>query len=208
VVRRDPQAVSEATDQHQARLAFSTFDEADLRKGDSGGVRQLLLSQPTLVSELTNPCAKRGDTSGVRLGVAGLRGHIGNTTGWSLCGPLLLSSKVHRVGGPCARPCQGGRVPELPDFDVNDFRETMREALESVRGQLGRVNLVVVGKTGVGKSTLINAVFGSQVAATGLGRPVTTDTEYFEHPDVPLGIYDSQGFETGASGDALLGQLE
>ena len=76
----------------------------------------------------------------------------------------------------------------------------MREAFS----QLGCFNLAVFGKTGVGKSTLVNAIFGQNVALTGVGRPVTRGLDYYRHPDGFLGLYDSEGFETGTSGDAIL----
>ncbi len=42
-------------------------------------------------------------------------------------------------------------------------------------------NIIVVGNTGSGKSTLINAVFGWKIAATGRGGSVTTEaTEYYD----------------------------
>ncbi len=63
------------------------------------------------------------------------------------------------------------------------------------------------GKTGVGKSTLVNAIFGRDVAATGVGSPVTKGLVYHRHPDGFLGVYDSEGFETGTSGDAIVAGL-
>nr|WP_233709675.1 GTPase [Helicobacter salomonis] len=36
------------------------------------------------------------------------------------------------------------------------------------------LNVLVAGGTGVGKSTLINVVFGEEMARTGQGKPVTT----------------------------------
>ena len=44
--------------------------------------------------------------------------------------------------------------------------EVIREA---VKGS-GKVNIVVAGKTGVGKSTLINCVFRGELARTGSGK--------------------------------------
>jgi uncharacterized protein (DUF697 family) len=69
---------------------------------------------------------------------------------------------------------------------------------------LGCFNLAVFGKTGVGKSTLVNAIFGRDVAATGLGSPVTRGLVYHRHPDGFIGVYDSEGFETGTAGDAIV----
>lgn len=82
------------------------------------------------------------------------------------------------------------------------------ERLADAFAQLGVFNLAVFGKTGAGKSTLVNAVFGRDVAETGMGRPITKGLDYYRHPDGFLGVYDSEGFETGTSGDAILAGLE
>lgn len=83
------------------------------------------------------------------------------------------------------------------------FEERLAEAFAA----LGCFNLAVFGKTGVGKSTLVNAVFGRDVAATGVGSPVTKGLVYYRHPDGFLGLYDSEGFETGTAGDAIVNGL-
>ena len=54
------------------------------------------------------------------------------------------------------------------------FTESFKTEFEKQVEQIGRVNLAVFGKTGVGKSTLVNAIFGEPVAVTGIGAPVTT----------------------------------
>ena len=55
---------------------------------------------------------------------------------------------------------------------INDQLKQLKEAVR----KRGRVNLLVAGKTGVGKSTLINAVFQGNFASTGQGRPATKNT--------------------------------
>ena len=60
---------------------------------------------------------------------------------------------------------------------------------------LGTVNILVAGQTGVGKSTLINAVFGEQFAETAAGRPVTQRAQWFTSDTVPLRILDTRGLE-------------
>ncbi len=92
-------------------------------------------------------------------------------------------------------------MPDLP------WSEEFQRRFDEERTKLGRFNVLICGKTGVGKSTLINAIFGEEVAATGNGVPVTMATEYFTHDRLPLGVFDSQGFETGQSGDLILGRL-
>ncbi len=96
----------------------------------------------------------------------------------------------------------------MTDFGPDQIGRIYREKHAEALGELGRFNLAVFGKTGAGKSTLVNAVFGRQVAATGNGRPVTEGLQYYEHPDGILGIYDSQGFETGEAGDVVLARLD
>lgn len=56
-------------------------------------------------------------------------------------------------------------------------------------------NIMVAGITGTGKSTLINAVFGSNMAATGSGKPVTEHIDEYENGDIPIHIWDTVGLE-------------
>lgn len=62
---------------------------------------------------------------------------------------------------------------------------------------LNTLNIIIAGKTGVGKSTLINAVFKDKLAETGMGKPVTTHMRKITKKGVPLAIYDTRGFELG-----------
>src|SRR3712207_3891405 len=88
-----------------------------------------------------------------------------------------------------------------------DFDSQLGDELRSALRRLGRMNLLLVGKTGTGKSTLVTAVFGKKVAQTGVGRPVTRGLHYFKIPNSPLGLYDSEGYETGEAGDRILRRL-
>ena len=87
------------------------------------------------------------------------------------------------------------------------WAEEFERRFDEERQKIGRFNVLICGKTGVGKSTLINAIFGADVAATGNGVPVTLGTEYYTHDRLPLGVFDTQGFETGESGDRILDRL-
>lgn len=60
-----------------------------------------------------------------------------------------------------------------------------------------RANVALYGATGAGKSTLLNAIFGEHVAATGVGEPVTSDTELFVNAAGTLAVYDGAGLELG-----------
>lgn len=58
-----------------------------------------------------------------------------------------------------------------------------------------RPNILVVGKTGVGKSTLINAVFSENIAETGVGNPVSQNLVKYEKEGIPVSIWDTRGLE-------------
>ena len=56
------------------------------------------------------------------------------------------------------------------------------------------VNIIVMGKTGSGKSTLINSVFNEDVAPTGTGRAVTRVNQiYSKTIRLPVGKKRSDG---------------
>lgn len=59
-----------------------------------------------------------------------------------------------------------------------------------------RGNVLVIGNSGVGKSTLINAVLGENCAITGYGTAgITKRLSIYESPKIPFRIIDTVGFE-------------
>ncbi len=67
--------------------------------------------------------------------------------------------------------------------------------IEDEEKRMHTANLMVVGKTGVGKSTLINSVFREDLADTGIGTPVTQHLQRITKTGIPLAIYDTKGIE-------------
>ena len=56
-------------------------------------------------------------------------------------------------------------------------------------------NVLFLGNSGVGKTTLINSILGTD-AATGIGVSGTTkETKIYENDDIPFRIIDTMGFE-------------
>ena len=75
-------------------------------------------------------------------------------------------------------------------------QEAINLIAEKVKN-LKKLNIIVAGKTGVGKSTLINSVFKENLAETGIGKPITPHMRKLTKKDIPLTIYDTRGFELG-----------
>lgn len=70
---------------------------------------------------------------------------------------------------------------------------------ELMNSELPTANIIVAGITGTGKSTLINAVFGSSMAATGTGEPVTDEMKAYSNSNVPVVIWDTVGLELNSA---------
>lgn len=81
------------------------------------------------------------------------------------------------------------------------LQKQTEEATQSIEKFGPRI--MVLGSTGVGKSSVLNACFGAKKALVGHGRPVTgygaaaeLVKEFPKTPECPVHLYDSKGFET------------
>jgi uncharacterized protein (DUF697 family)/GTP-binding protein EngB required for normal cell division len=87
------------------------------------------------------------------------------------------------------------------------FGQAFSKAWRDKAEEIGRFNLAIFGKTGVGKSTLVNAIFGSEIAETGIGEPVTRAEHLYLHQSGTLGVLDTRGLEVGRDNAALIAEL-
>lgn len=90
------------------------------------------------------------------------------------------------------------------DAATNPFAGQFAGHYKEASKKMGRFNLAIFGKTGVGKSTLINVVFGDNVAKTGIGEPVTQDECLYFHKSGSFGLLDTRGLEIGADTETII----
>lgn len=83
------------------------------------------------------------------------------------------------------------------EINFEKIAEDCVKAINDKIRNLKTLNIIVAGKTGVGKSTLINAMFRENLAEVGIGKPVTPHMRKITKKDFPLAIYDTRGFELG-----------
>lgn len=93
-----------------------------------------------------------------------------------------------------------GKTEGQDQFNLESF---FREGLSQALGTKAQLNVMLAGRVGVGKSTLVNAIFGEQIAETGVGPSITQVIERYARPDTPIAVYDTPGIELGIEADLL-----
>ncbi len=73
--------------------------------------------------------------------------------------------------------------------------DILKEAIDKAIKERGHINILIAGRSGVGKSTLINSVFQSNLAETGQGKPITKNTREITKEGIPITILDTRGLE-------------
>lgn len=93
--------------------------------------------------------------------------------------------------------------------DIKSIAGKILEAIQREIKNMTKLNVMVLGKTGVGKSTLINNVFQEPLAEVGVGKPVTDSIRKYEKDDFPLAVYDTPGMELSGENavDKLLKEI-
>lgn len=80
-----------------------------------------------------------------------------------------------------------------------EFKE-FETKVDELNGNFPPANIIVAGKTGVGKSTLLNAILKENVAETGIGEPITKEIKKYSCKEAPINIWDTEGLELDSDG--------
>lgn len=80
---------------------------------------------------------------------------------------------------------------------TDQLSEKIENEYAKIRKDIKKPNVLIIGGTGVGKSSLVNAIFGKEIAKSGTGKPVTESMNVYKSDDVSVVLYDTVGYEIG-----------
>ena len=78
-----------------------------------------------------------------------------------------------------------------------ELNEKLSEAFKEFQKNVQKPHILLAGPTRVGKSSLINKIFGEELAKEGKGEPITDSVKKYEREDIGVILYDSPGCEIG-----------
>jgi uncharacterized protein (DUF697 family)/GTP-binding protein EngB required for normal cell division len=83
---------------------------------------------------------------------------------------------------------------------VGEYSEQVKNEWKRQVDELQKANIMIVGGTGVGKSALVNYIFGENVAKEGSGKPITRGMHKYEPKNIPVVLIDTEGYEISENG--------
>lgn len=75
------------------------------------------------------------------------------------------------------------------------LKEKFDNELQEFKNSVKSPNVLLLGQTGVGKSSLVNTIFGEDLAKVSHTKPETRGFHIYNSPQIPINIIDSEGYE-------------
>ena len=95
---------------------------------------------------------------------------------------------------------------EEPQSNFQEIPQEHRIEIHRKFIKVGKFNILIVGRSGTGKSTLVNEIFEGDFATTSPSQPITIETRRYTKKGVPMAIYDTRGLELKKC-DQILNEL-
>lgn len=83
----------------------------------------------------------------------------------------------------------------MKKYKPDDF--DFERELKKINNRIKKPHILICGATGVGKSSVINHIFGSKLAQVGHGQPLTKGIIKYQQTDISTVLYDTEGYELG-----------
>ena len=97
-------------------------------------------------------------------------------------------------------------IENIDNIILKDLKEHIDKMISNPSFLVNHLNILLLGPSGVGKSTLINAVYKQEICKTGKGKPCTQGepkyytSENIEGSEKYIRLADSRGIEIGGYG--------
>lgn len=98
-----------------------------------------------------------------------------------------LENIFSKIGGTISDKAKG--------IDLSAIKSKLEQEYQK-RKQSEKLNIILMGATGVGKSSLVNAVFGEEIVQSGAGEPVTQHLKKINIPEKNVTLWDTKGIES------------
>ena len=78
---------------------------------------------------------------------------------------------------------------------TDGLKEKFDQQLKDFKNSIKSPNVLLLGQTGVGKSSLVNTIFGEELASVSHTKPETRGFHVYNNLKIPVNIIDSEGYE-------------